>query len=72
MKEEIKKIIAKYMQEAKEHAAKYGDADALYNIGLEYTYARTPKDKTALHIIINHFQQKGITSPSFPKLPQII
>ena len=70
-KEEIKNLIAGYMHRAKEHAAKYGDDDALYNIGLWYRYATKPNEKTALHIIINHFQGKGITAPTFPTLPKL-
>lgn len=59
------------MAKAKSHAMKYGDVDALLNIGLWYKYASTPKEKTAWHIIIKSLQKNPEAAPYLPKLPDI-
>lgn len=71
-KEQIKEMITRIMMQAKDHAAKYGDIDALWQIGLQYEYAHTPTEKTALHIIIKHLRNNPEAAPYLPKLPEIV
>ena len=68
---EIKRLIADYMMQAKGHAAKYGDIDALLNIGLQYEYAHTVAEKTALYFIIKHLRNNPEAAPYLPNLPEI-
>lgn len=70
-KEQIKEMITRIMMQAKGHADKYGDVDALLNIGLQYEYARTTVEKTALHIIIKHLRNNPEAAPYLPNLPEI-
>lgn len=67
----MKEFITRVMMQAKEHAAKYGDVHALWNIGLQYKYARNPREKAALHIIIKNLQKNPEAAPFLPKLPEI-
>lgn len=71
MKEQIKATISRIMMQAKNHAAKYGDIDALLQIGLQYKYARTTAEKTALHFIIKHLRNNPEAAPYLPNLPEI-
>ena len=67
----IKETITRIMMQAKDHAAKYGDIVALWQIGLQYRYAHTTTEKTALHIIIKHLRNNPEAAPYLPNLPQI-
>lgn len=69
--DEIKEIIADYMMQAKDHAAKYGDIPALWQIGLQYEYAHTTTEKIALHYIIKHLRNNPEFAPYLPNLPEI-
>ena len=67
----IKETLTQIMMQAKDHAAKYGDIAALWQIGLQYKYAHTVTEKTALHIIIEHLRNNPEAAPYLPNLPQI-
>ena len=67
----IKETIERIMMQVKDHAAKYGNIDALLQIGIQYEYAHTVAEKTALHFIIEHLRNNPDAAPYLPKLPQI-
>lgn len=68
---EIKRLIAGYMAQAKERASKYSDVDALLWLGVEYDYACKAVEKAALHIIIKYLGKNPEAAPYLPKLPEI-